>query len=620
MKTNKVRITLYGKILGYLVWDSRKNVGMFLFDEAFRRESLEPFPIIFPKDSAAASLPFYGEAHRGDRFSNLPPFLADFLPDGWSSRVFDDWAARHNIPPSSRTPADKLSFIGKRSIGALEFFPQTSLDDSPETFAIEYLVKEADNLFKEKSGISLGSDDTLTRELLYKVGTSVGGQRSKALIAINDSTGEIRSGQIAGMDGFTYYILKFDEKEYFQSGVIEKTFADMAAACGINIPSARFVEVEGTRHFAIERFDRPGGRKVHTLTLASVSGGCSSYEDFVAFARRLCLPETSVSEIYRRMCFNVLSGNTDDHDRNFSFIMDENGVWSLAPAYDITFTNDIFSPSPTPRAMSVCGKRHGISMDDLKSFARKEGIVDSGHILTQVADTVARFEEFAKRNDMQPHWRSRIGNDIRENLSYNKANATVATSFQIDGQCCVDKVYVKESEKGVVEFGCLIDSIRCRKFFQPESEIAKVFRNLGMEFMPAADMERLAIQLLVFPYIGHESTSDVSVHLHEKMTCDRKTDVVDDSGRSVLPHPVDAIASASDGFALVRNDGKFNFADVDTCSSGWCPRFLLETWADWAFSFHNGTAHVVYDGKHMIVARDGSLTMEDLTPPRPKLR
>ena len=335
---------------------------------------------------------------------------------------------------------------------------------------------------------------------------------------------------------------------------------------------------------------------------------------------RLALPETSVSEIYRRMCFNVLSGNTDDHDRNFSFIMDENGVWSLAPAYDITFTNDIFSPSPTPRAMSVCGKRHGISMDDLKSFARKEGIVDSGHILTQVADTVARFEEFAKRNDMQPHWRSRIGNDIRENLSYNKANATVATSFQIDGQCCVDKVYVKESEKGVVEFGCLIDSIRCRKFFQPESEIAKVFRNLGMEFMPAADMERLAIQLLVFPYIGHESTSDVSVHLHEKMTCDRKTDVVDDSGRSVLPHPVDAIASASDGFALVRNDGKFNFADVDTCSSGWCPRFLLETWADWAFSFHNGTAHVVYDGKHMIVARDGSLTMEDLTPPRPKLR
>lgn len=221
-------------------------------------------------------------------------------------------------------------------MGALEFLPEVPLERKSDKIDIKSLADLAERIFAERENARILPEESITMQSLLTVGTSAGGRQPKAIIAINRKTGEIRSGQISGMEDFGYYLLKFGNSEY-SSAELEMTYYELAGMAGIRMMPSELYSAEGNNHFLTERFDRDGSKKVHTQTLAAINPDADSYEQLIATCRKLHLPEADCQEVFRRMVFNVLANNTDDHNKNFSFTMTEDGSWRLSPAYDITY-------------------------------------------------------------------------------------------------------------------------------------------------------------------------------------------------------------------------------------------------------------------------------------------
>ncbi len=304
------------------------------------------------------------------------PALADSLPDAWGNQLFELWRIQNHIPNADITPLDKLSFIGKRGMGALEFLPQRwQRRIRPEMIQMSSRWQTWLSAFSSsvKMPTSCQRNLSLCSPCLRWEHRLVDANL-KAIIAINKATGEIRSGQVAGLQDYDYYILKFGDTKY-SSAEIEMTYYEMAIKSGIDSGPSRLYEIDGNRNFITKRFDRDGERKLHTQTLAAISPETDSYEGLVAVCRKLHLPETDCQEVFRRLVFNVLSNNTDDHTKNFSFVMDEAGLWRLSPAYDLTYIIDTGGYLPnTGHCMYVRSKLHHISYDDAILFAKDNGI------------------------------------------------------------------------------------------------------------------------------------------------------------------------------------------------------------------------------------------------------
>ena len=359
-----------------------------------------------------ASFAIYGNTDSA-KYQKLPPFIADSLPDDWGNTLFDQWFAEHHYHEKDKTPLAKLSFVGSRAMGALEFVPCSEDTFNPdERLMIPRLYDLAKKIEHDRENAIISPQETLTQKALMAIGTSAGGRFKKAIIAM-DEEGNIFSGQVSAREDRKFYILKFNTPEFCLSE-IEKTWFDLATKAGITMMPSRLIEVEGTRHFLTERFDRRNGEKVFTQTLAAVNPDAYCYEDLFSTCRRLSVPQDELNELFLRMAFNVLSNNTDDHAKNFSFIMEKDGSWHLSPAYDLCF---IFKTATTPERhheFSIRGKYEDITIADLMAFAAQNDVKNPSKYIGKVKDALKDFRPLATANGVAPFFIDIIESRLRE--------------------------------------------------------------------------------------------------------------------------------------------------------------------------------------------------------------
>lgn len=412
MENKAVAIWLWDQVVGYLSWDEHKRCSTFVFEEQFLKNGWDVAPLWCSIHSPSALVPRRGNTDR--LYAGLPPFVADSLPNRWGNQVFEAWAKRNGINSRKLNPLDRLSFIGKRGMGALEFQPAQLLigDDMPIPVAELYELALA--IQEERQEVWLKGEGNLLVDDLYRVGTSAGGKRAKAIIAINKE-GDVRSGQAELPEDYVYYILKFNDDKEFPFSEVEYAYYKMACAAGVSMMPSRLLTVEGKQHFLTERFDRKQGEKQHMLTLAAMDPDASSYDDLFAVCRRLRLPDVQQRELFRRMTFNVLGCNVDDHSKNFAFLMDKSGKWNLAPAYDMLFTVDLDGPKYLNRHSLPIGiKTHDIGIGDLRHFAEENDILKADGIIDEVRESLSKWEIYAREAGVPEKWTNRIAEELNQ--------------------------------------------------------------------------------------------------------------------------------------------------------------------------------------------------------------
>ncbi|MBP5508486.1 MAG: type II toxin-antitoxin system HipA family toxin, partial [Prevotella sp.] len=310
-----LRVILWDEEIGRLAWDERRRLSYFTYNPEFVKKRLNVSPLVAPVDGVRAMAPVWGEEAK--IYQKLPAFVADSLPDACGNQLFDLWSQQNHLANADITPLDKLSFIGRRGMGALEFVPEMTRECRAGKIDVKSLADLAERIFAEREHAHILPEESITMQSLLTVGTSAGGRQPKAIIAINRETGEIRSGQIAGLEGYDYCLLKFGSSKY-SSAELEMTYYELATAAGINMMPSELYPVEGNNHFMTKRFDRDEKKKLHTQTLAAMYPDADSYEQLIAVCRKLHLPEADCQEVFRRIVFNILANNTDDHNKNFS--------------------------------------------------------------------------------------------------------------------------------------------------------------------------------------------------------------------------------------------------------------------------------------------------------------
>ena len=407
MNGNAVRVVLWGETVGYLTWDSsnwRTTTAVFSFSKDFLDKGLDISPLMMSIGSnlVQSRQSIIGTNHKS-RFGGLHPVFADSLPDHWGNSIFRKWAEDHKVSMKNVTGVDLLSFIGKRAMGALEYDPAYIIDeDDIFDVNVNELYAFAKSVLSERAELRFEANHELLWADLVKLGTSPGGKRPKALIAINEADGSIKSGQAVLPEGYRYYILKYDnESDMFPYARLEYAYYNMCCDAGIRIKHSELRRFENSSHFITERFDRTPEGKVHMQSLAALTGGATSYEEAFNVVRRLRLDYADKEQLFRMMVFNVLGGNIDDHDKNVSFLMDKQGRWSLAPAYDMVYSIDPNTLGiQKGQFMSIKGKVLDITEKDLLAIARENDINNPSGIISQVLDVVSNFRSYCEGVDV----------------------------------------------------------------------------------------------------------------------------------------------------------------------------------------------------------------------------
>lgn len=408
-------VRLWGRTIGAVSMDERRDHAAFQYTAEFAASGIEVAPLTVPLDTRVYEFP---ELPRGT-FHGLPGLLADSLPDRFGNALIDAWLATTGRTPQSFTTIERLCYTGTRGMGALEFAPVLGPRPRRSTkIDIDALVTLASDILTERRNMKATLSGAGRKKALadiLRVGTSAGGARAKAVIAWNRTTSEVRSGQVAAGPGFSYWLLKFDgvagnkdrEMDDPQGyGVIEYAYSLMARAAGITMSECRLLEEHGRRHFMTRRFDRgPGGRKLHMLSLGALAHfdfndpGAYSYEQAFLAIRQMELPMAALEEQFRRMLFNIVARNQDDHVKNIAFLMDQHGHWTLAPAFDVTYSYNPSGAWTARHQMTLNGKRDDFVMGDIREGARSAGLKRgrADAILEQVRAAVIRWPEFAAR-------------------------------------------------------------------------------------------------------------------------------------------------------------------------------------------------------------------------------
>lgn len=401
------RANLYGQPVGTFRWDNNRQLAHFEYADSFIGKGLEPSPILMPvRQGRIYSFSDIGR----DTFKGLPGMLADSLPDTYGRALFDRWLALTGR--SSGNAVETLCFLGKRCMGALEYEPAMDAPYSPDVkIELDSLVEVASEALSEKEefGANLEEDKKAAIAEIVRLGTSAGGQRAKAIIAYNPQTGEVRSGQIEAPEGFDYYLIKLDGvtteagfRETQNFGRLEYSFYRLVKGCGIEMSDCSLIEENGRAHFLTKRFDRKNGEKIHMQTLCGIAHydyrnpRSYSYEQAFNVMRALRLPYSQAQEMYRRMVFNVVIRNQDDHTKNISFLMDRQGKWRLSPAYDMGFAYNPKGGWTAQHQMSINGKFDGITRQDLLEFARRNNIKEAAEIIDRIAEESSRWPRLAK--------------------------------------------------------------------------------------------------------------------------------------------------------------------------------------------------------------------------------
>ncbi len=462
MTTKILKVMLWGREVGRLCIDPRRRLPYFEYNREWIASGLDISPLDASIKLPQNLRPIFGASEK--IYQKLPPFLADSLPDAWGNELFEQWRIQQGIKPSEITPLDKLAFIGKRAMGALEFLPETSNFNARESLNLKALIDLAEQIHMQRENARIDPEQSLTMQALMAVGTSAGGRQPKAIIAINRETGEIRSGQVGALKGFEHCILKFGIKER-STAELEMTYYEMAKKAGILMMPSWLMDIEGDKHFITKRFDREGERKLHMQTLAALYPEADSYERLLWVCRKMRLSELDNEEVFRRMVFNILANNTDDHNKNFSFLMDEQGRWCLSPAYDLTyiFNTGGFLPE-TRHCLMIRGKYDGITREDVMELAAENGIRKAESIIGEVGKAVSEFRGIAEQNNVKEQWVSAIENTLNGNLaSWEFAKAqTENCCFEVEGRN-IENARIEQQYKGNYHLLATIDG-KERKF------------------------------------------------------------------------------------------------------------------------------------------------------------
>ena len=424
-------VRLWGRVIGAVTLDGVDGTAVFEYDRAFAQSGIEVAPLIMPLGGRVYSFPDLPR----QTFHGLPGMLADSLPDKFGNALIDAWLATQGRAPETFNAVERLCYTGSRGMGALEYAPVVGpATRSARRIEIDALVKLASDVLGRRNklkGTFASAERARSLSDILRVGTSAGGARAKAVIAWNPRTNEVRSGQIAAGDGFDYWLLKFDgvsgnrDKELDDPkgyGAVEYAYSLMARATGIAMSECRLLEEHGRRHFMTRRFDRlPGGGKLHMQSLCAMahydfnSAGAYSYEQAILVIRQLGLPMAAVEEQFRRMAFNIIARNQDDHVKNIAFLMDKAGRWMLAPAFDLTFSYNPTGDWTARHQMTMNGKRDDFTLADFKACA-KAAIMKRGRaekIIGEVREVVARWPEFAEQAGVSAVWRKHVQQNLR---------------------------------------------------------------------------------------------------------------------------------------------------------------------------------------------------------------
>lgn len=503
MQNNIVKVMLWGDEVGQLYWDDRSNCAIFNYNPVFVKKGLDIAPLKASiKGPAGKGMPVTG--NKDSLYKGLPEFLADSLPDRWGNQLFDHWAAQNHISLRSLSAVDRLSFIGKRGMGAFEFIPATSNLDHPTDIQINSLYLLAKQIFEEREQAVVLPEESLTLQNLYEVGTSAGGQHPKAIVAINEETHDIRSGQVELPEGYTYYILKFAEGNDFPFTNVEMTYYEMAIEAGINMMPSRLIEVDGKFHFLTERYDRVGGTKIHTQTLAAMNPGSDSYEDLFEVCRKLNISVTEQTELFRRVVFNVLGANVDDHTKNFSFMMNKDGDWHITPAYDLTFTINLDGMAyENVHSLTLLGKNKDITVADLTQFAKMNSIKNGKSIINQVSTAISHFHCFAQKYGVNEYWADRIEQHLSKLVpdsfseSMQNYRPTVVEPYVTSDNFRVSDVHIIETSKHDFRIVATIDGKQQRYIAGHKGELAREIIEKGRNKMNIEQKKELVARYLL---------------------------------------------------------------------------------------------------------------------------
>lgn len=429
---NVAEVKIWGKLVGAVAWNDDLGYATFEYDPSFKVLKWDLAPLMMPIDSEKVRLDF--PAHRRvtdgtlDTFKGLPGLLADSLPDKYGNELINMWLAQRGRPINSMNPVEMLCFIGTRGMGALEFEPAT-LKERKTSFSVEIdsLVSIAKKMLSKREAFTTNLKDDEEKAVLeiLRIGTSAGGARPKAVIAFNERTGEVRSGQANAPKDFEHWLIKLDGVSDVQLGTslgygrVEMAYYNMATDCGIEMMHSKLLEENRRAHFMTKRFDREAGDvKHHIQTFCAIrhfdynAVTSYSYEQLFQTMRELKLTYPDAEQMYRRMVFNVLARNCDDHTKNFSFRLKREGIWELAPAYDICYAYKPDHKWVSQHALSINGKRNGITKEDLLLIGKSIRCKKAEAIIDEINSTVNKWDEYAKAVNVSPKLREAISKTL----------------------------------------------------------------------------------------------------------------------------------------------------------------------------------------------------------------
>ncbi len=421
-------VKIWNKKVGAIAYDTDKGAGAFEFENSFLSTNLNLSPIKMPLIEAKGKIFVFPELKNSQTFKGIPGLLADVLPDKYGNALMNAWLSRNGRQAGSLNPVEMLCFIGKRGMGALEFSPvQPKVTSSSTQLIIGDLVQVAENILSERQNFSasLSIDEERAMTDILKIGTSAGGARAKAIIAYNPLTKEVRSGQTFTEPGFQHWLIKFDgihDKQFGASsgyGKVEMAYYNMATDCGIEMMESRLLEENGRAHFMTRRFDRPNEKdKLHVQTFCALmhydfnEAGMFSYEQLFELMRIMRLPYPQYEQLYKRMVFNVVARNCDDHTKNFAFTMNQNGEWKLSPAYDICHAYRPGSTWVSQHNLTINGKRQNISRTDLLEVASNMNIKKAKYVIDQINKVVINWNYYAEQQKVEVKLKEAIGNTL----------------------------------------------------------------------------------------------------------------------------------------------------------------------------------------------------------------
>lgn len=421
-------IKIWNHKVGVVLWDDNRKIGLFEFDKKFLKSNLNISPIhisleVAKKGRTVFSFPFLNP----ETYKGLPGFLADCLPDKFGNQIIDAWLAQQGRDKDSFNPVERLCYIGKRSMGALEFEPETSTKkEESNTLEIENLVKFASEILNERKNFKTNLNSENGYNEIFQIGSSAGGARAKAVIAYNKNTGEVKSGQIENLKDFDYWLIKFDGVTNEQLGdpkgygKIEYAYYLMALDCGINISESLLKKENNRAHFMTKRFDRQSGEKIHMQTLCGLAHfdynlpTAYSYEQAFQVIREMKLSHKDTEQLFTRMVFNIMARNQDDHTKNISFLMNKEGEWSISPAYDITYAYNPNNFWLKNHQMSINGKRENqlITKKDVLTIAKSNSIKQPLKIIETIRNVLNNWETYAKNTEITEEQITEIKNNF----------------------------------------------------------------------------------------------------------------------------------------------------------------------------------------------------------------